>query len=336
MSSGWSSDQKGDQSGRTAIVTGANSGLGLVTARELARAGARVLLACRDTEKGTAALAEIRGAAPGADVELARLDLADLGSVEQFAIDSAGGFASGGLDLLVNNAGVMAPPRRRTRDGFELQFGTNHLGHFALTGRLLGPLLATPGARVVTVTSLVARMGRIRFDDLQGTRHYGKWSAYAQSKLANQLFTRELDRRAGRDGSRPDGAGLDGAGPDGAGPDGAGRVSVASHPGYAATNLQLVAPQMSGSHLGERMNGWANTVFAQSAAAGALPSLFGATAPGVRGGQFFGPDRLFGARGHPHPVDFVKAARDPETAGRLWDVSVELTGVTYAELDRTR
>ena len=310
-------------------MTGGGSGIGRETALALAGSGARVVLACRDQVKGAAARDRILEEVPGAGADLAPLDLSDLASVEVFA----DGFCSthDRLDILVNNAGVMAIPRRETADGFEMQFGTNHLGHFALTGRLLGPLLATPGARVVTVTSLVARMGRIRFDDLQGTRHYGKWSAYAQSKLANQLFTRELDRRAGRDGSRPDGAG-----PDGAGPDGAGLVSVASHPGYAATNLQLVAPKMSGSHLGERMNGWANTVFAQSAAAGALPSLLGATAPGVRGGQFFGPDRLFGTRGHPHPVDFVKAARDPETAGRLWDVSVELTGVTYAELDRTR
>jgi NAD(P)-dependent dehydrogenase (short-subunit alcohol dehydrogenase family) len=330
----WTEQEIPALGGRLAVVTGANSGLGFETALALVRSGARVVLACRDQVKGAAARDRILEEVPGAGADLAPLDLSDLASVEVFA----DGFCSthDRLDILVNNAGVMAIPRRETADGFEMQFGTNHLGHFALTGRLLGPLLATPGARVVTVTSLVARMGRIRFDDLQGTRHYGKWSAYAQSTLANQLFTRELDRRAGRDGSRPDGAGLDGAGPDGAGPDGAGLVSVASHPGYAATNLQLVAPRMSGSHLGERMNGWANTVFAQSAAAGALPSLFGATAPGVRGGQFFGPDRLFGARGHPHPVDFVKAARDPETAGRLWDVSVELTGVTYAELDRTR
>jgi NAD(P)-dependent dehydrogenase (short-subunit alcohol dehydrogenase family) len=350
----WTEQEIPALGGRLAVVTGANSGLGFETALALVRSGARVVLACRDQVKGAAARDRILEEVPGAGADLAPLDLSDLASVEVFA----DGFCSthDRLDILVNNAGVMAIPRRETADGFEMQFGTNHLGHFALTGRLLGPLLATPGARVVTVTSLVARMGRIRFDDLQGTRHYGKWSAYAQSKLANQLFTRELDRRAGRDGSRPDGAGPDGAGPDvagpdgagpdgagpdgggldDAGPDGAGLVSVASHPGYAATNLQLVAPRMSGSHLGERMNGWANTVFAQSAAAGALPSLFGATAPGVRGGQFFGPDRLFGARGHPHPVDFVKAARDPETAGRLWDVSVELTGVTYAELDRTR
>jgi len=330
----WTEQEIPALGGRLAVVTGANSGLGFETALALAGSGARVVLACRDQVKGAAARDRILEEVPGAGADLTPLDLSDLASVEVFA----DGFCSthDRLDILVNNAGVMAIPRRETADGFEMQFGTNHLGHFALTGRLLGPLLATPGARVVTVTSLVARMGRIRFDDLQGTRHYGKWSAYAQSKLANQLFTRELDRRAGRDGSRPDGAGLDVAGPDGAGPDSAGLISVASHPGYAATNLQLVAPQMSGSHLGERMNGWANTVFAQSAAAGALPSLFGATAPGVRGGQFFGPDRLFGTRGHPHPVDFVKAARDPETAGRLWDVSVELTGVTYAELDRTR
>jgi len=308
MSSGWSSDQMGDQSGRTAIVTGANSGLGLVTARELARAGARVLLACRDTEKGTAALAEIRGAAPGADVELARLDLADLGSVEQFAIDSAGGFASGGLDLLVNNAGVMAPPRRRTRDGFELQFGTNHLGHFALTARLITLMQGRTDARVVTVSSGMHKVGRINFDDLQSERRYWRWSAYAQSKLANLLFALELDRRL-----RAQDSGL---------------LSVAAHPGYSATGLQSAAAPT----VDKVLMRFSNALVAQSAEMGALPSLYAATHPGLPGGSYVGPDGIGEMRGHPKIVSPSGAARDEQVAARLWSVSEELTGVSFPAL----
>ena len=298
-----------DLSGRTAVVTGANSGLGFESALALSRAGASVVLACRDQAKGADALERIRRAAPDADVALARLDLADLASVGEFA----DGYRAGhdGLDILLNNAGVMAIPRRETADGFEMQFGTNHLGHFALTVLLFDSLAARPGARVVTVSSQAALMGRI--EDLQGTRRYGKWTAYGQAKLANQLFTLELDRRATRHGTD--------------------LVSVAAHPGFAATNLQAVGPQMSGSGVMERLSGLGNSVFAQSAAAGALPSLYAATAPGVRGGQYFGPDGLFGTRGHPKAVSFVRAARDPDAARRLWVVSEELTDVRFDALD---
>jgi NAD(P)-dependent dehydrogenase (short-subunit alcohol dehydrogenase family) len=300
--------------GRTTVVTGANSGLGFETALALARSGARVVLACRDRARGAAAIDRLVLEAPGADVELAGLDLADLASVRTFASDFSAGHDR--LDLLVNNAGVMAIPRRETADGFEMQFGTNHLGHFALTGLLLDLLLATAGSRVVTVSSMAALGSRIRFDDLQGRRHYGKWSAYGQSKLANQQFTLELDRRLARLGSDV--------------------ISVAAHPGYAATNLQMVAPQMEGSDLMERMSRLANVVFAQSAADGALPSLYAATSPAVGGGQFFGPDRLFGMRGHPKQVPFLKAATDTEAASRLWTVSEELTGVRFGALDGVR
>jgi NAD(P)-dependent dehydrogenase (short-subunit alcohol dehydrogenase family) len=237
--------------------------------------------------------------------------LADLASIRRFADVYAGAHDS--LDLLVNNAGVMGIPRRETADGFEMQFGTNHLGHFALTAHLLDSLLARPGARVVTVSSAVAQVGRIRFDDLQGTGKYGKWSAYSQAKLANQLFTLELDRRASRHG-------VD-------------LVSVAAHPGYAATNLQSVGPQMSGSGLMERLTDLGNKIFGQSAAGGALPSLYGATAPGVTGGQYFGPDGFMAQRGAPTAVSFVKAAKDPAVARRLWEVSEELTGATFGVLD---
>jgi len=307
----WTTDDIPDLSGRTAVVTGANSGLGFESALALARAGAEVVLACRDQTKGADAADRITGSVPSATVSLEPLDLSDLSSVRAFA--TAIGEKYTGLDLLLNNAGVMAIPRRETADGFEMQFGTNHLGHFALTGLLLDALLARPGARVVTVSSSVAQVGRIRFDDLQGTAKYGKWSAYSQSKLANQLFALELDRRATR-------AGMD-------------LVSVAAHPGYAATNLQAVGPQMSGSSLMERITDIGNKLFGQSAAGGALPSLYGATAPGVSGGQYFGPDGFMAQRGAPKEVAFVKAAKDPVTARRLWEVSEELTGVRFTALE---
>jgi NAD(P)-dependent dehydrogenase (short-subunit alcohol dehydrogenase family) len=307
----WTADDIPDLTGRTAIVTGANSGLGFESALALARSGAEVVLACRDQDKGAKALNLIRQTVPDATASLAPLDLADLASVAAFADAYCGDHA--GLDILLNNAGVMAIPRRETADGFEMQFGTNHLGHFALTAHLLDSLLARPGARVVTVSSAVAQVGQIRFDDLQGERKYGKWSAYSQAKLANQLFTLELDRRAS-------GHGID-------------LVSVAAHPGYAATNLQSVGPRMSGSGIMERLTDLGNSIFGQSAAAGALPSLYAATAPGVSGGQYFGPDGFMAQRGAPKAVSFVKAAKDAAAARRLWEVSEELTGVTFGTLD---
>ena len=302
----WTAKDIPDQKSRTAVVTGANSGLGFEAALALATAGAHVVLACRDQAKGEAALKRILEIEPDSDVRLEHLDLADLASVHTFASDFSAGHD--GLDILVNNAGVMAIPRRETADGFEMQFGTNHLGHFALTGLLLDRLIARPGARVVMISSEVARIGRIRFGDLQSSRHYGKWTAYAQSKLANQLFTLELDRRASSKGI----------------------VSVAAHPGYAATNLQGVGPRMSGSKIMERVTDLENKVFAQTAAMGALPALYAATAPEVRGAQYFGPDQLFGMRGYPKQVHFVRAAKNPETARRLWETSEDLTGVKFA------
>jgi len=297
--------------GRTAVVTGANSGLGFETALALARSGARTVLACRDQTKGLDAVDRIRRETPAADVTLSPLDLADLTSVRRFAAAFCGDHE--GLDILVNNAGLMAIPRSETVDGFEMQFGVNHLGHFALTGLLLDRLLARPGARVVTVSSEVARIGRVNFADLQAPHHYRKWTAYAQAKLSNQLFTLELDRRTSARGL--------------------GLVSVGAHPGYAATNLQAVGPRQSGSRVTATMAHLGNVTVAQSAADGALPSLYGATAPGVRGGQYFGPDGLFGMRGHPKAVSFVRRARSPETARRLWEVSEDLTGVRFAALD---
>jgi NAD(P)-dependent dehydrogenase (short-subunit alcohol dehydrogenase family) len=303
MSEKWTADQIPDQSGRTAIVTGANSGLGLVTARELARHGARVVLACRNTQKGDAALGDCHGAAPGAQLELEELDLASLDSVREFAERFRAGHE--GLDLLINNAGVMATPRRSTADGFELQFGTNHLGHFALTGLLIGEMEGREDARVVTLSSNAHRMGRIAFDNLGGDRHYFRWRAYGQSKLANLMFALELDRRLRAAGSTV--------------------KSLAAHPGYAATNLQFAGPP----GLDAAVMRVSNRVIAQSDEMGALPTLYAATAPGHEGGTFCGPDGFLEQRGHPKPVAASGAARDEQVARRLWEVSEEMTGVRF-------
>ena len=302
----WSSSDIPDLAGRSIIVTGANSGIGLEAAKSLAAHGAAVTLAVRDAGRGSAAAAQIVAASPGASVEVAGLDLADLGSVREFA---AGWTAAhpDGLDVLINNAGVMAIPRRETVDGFEMQLGTNHLGHFALTGLLVGSI--TPGGRVVTVSSGAHRFGRMDFDDLQSVESYQKWRVYGQSKLANILFALELHRRAEE-------AAAD-------------IRSIAVHPGYAATNLQSVGPQMSGSRVGTTMMGLANRVLAQSAEAGAWPTLMAATDPSVPGGAFLGPTGFMSQRGTPGFETPSEAARDVDAARRLWDVSTELTGVSY-------
>ncbi|WP_067482029.1 oxidoreductase [Actinomadura hibisca] len=297
---GWSTADIPDLDGRRAIVTGANSGLGYHTALQLARRGAAVVLACRSAERGQAAHDRIAAAVPGAAITLAPLDLADLASVRAFAERHG----DGPLDLLVNNAGVMALPRRTTADGFEMQFGTNHLGHFALTGLLLPALRAAKTPRVTTVSSGFAWAGRLRFDDLQGERRYGRWSAYAQSKLANLLFAKELDRRF------PE------------------ILSNAAHPGYANTNLQAVGPKMRGRRLEERVNAFANAVVAQSAAMGALPTLYAAVAPEARGGACYGP-RGLQYRGAPTKVVMPPQAGRAELGRRLWQVSEDLTGVGY-------
>ena len=291
----WTAEDIPDQSGRRAIVTGANSGLGWHVSTELVRHGARVILACRNTERGQRALDGLLAEVPGADAELRSLDLASLDSVREFA---AG--VEGPVDLLINNAGVMAGPHRRTADGFELQFGTNHLGHFALTGLLLDRLLASPDPRVVTVSSGAHRMGKMNFDDLQSERHYWRWGAYGQSKLSNLLFATELQRRGG------------------------GRLtSVAAHPGYAATNLQT-----TGHAIDDLFMKVTNFVIAQSDAMGALPLLYAATME-VPGGSYVGPDGIGEQRGHPKLVGMSGRARNEDDARRLWETSEELTGVHY-------
>jgi NAD(P)-dependent dehydrogenase (short-subunit alcohol dehydrogenase family) len=316
----WTPAQLPDLAGTTAVVTGANSGLGLETSVELARAGARVVLACRDAARGDVALGQVRVRAPGSVAELRGLDLADLASVRAFAQGLTDDLRAAGttLGLLVNNAGIMAIPRRTTAQGFEMQLGTNHLGHFALTGLLLPALLASGAsggvgggpARVVTVSSAAHRMGRLDRDDLMGERRYRPWGAYGQSKLANLLFMRELRRRA-EAASVP-------------------LLSLAAHPGYAATNLQAVGPQMSGSRLGSLLTRVGNGVFAQSAQAGAWPTLRAAGDPAARSGDYFGPGGFAEQRGHPVAVGMTAAARDDDAAAWLWQRSAELTGVDPA------
>ena len=287
----WSPEELPSLDGRTAIVTGSNSGIGLAAARELARSGARVVMAVRNTEKGEAAASGLEGT-----VEVRELDLADLSSVREFA----SGF-DGDVDLLINNAGVMAVPESRTADGFEMQIGTNHLGHFALTNLLLPQIRD----RAVTIASGAHRMGKINLDDLNWeNRRYDRWRAYGQSKLANLLFTLELQRRLGEAGSDV--------------------IAVAAHPGWSATNLQ--------SHTGSRLqNGlmWVgNKVWAQSDEQGAWPTLYAATQD-VAGGAYIGPDGFQEMRGHPKPVTRSGAASDEETARKLWELSERLTGVTF-------
>lgn len=295
----WTSKDIPDQRGRVGIVTGANSGIGFEAARQLALHGADVVLACRSEARGNEAVEAIRAEKPAGSVRFAALDLSDLESVRAFAA----AFEAPRLDLLINNAGVMMPPLSRTKQGFELQFGVNHLGHFALTGLLLPKLLGTKGSRVVTVSSQAHRQGKMVFDDLQWERRsYSKMGAYGQSKLANLLFTFELDRL------------LDARN--------AGTIAVAAHPGWTGTNLQRNV----------KLFEMLNDVFAMKTEQGALPTLRAATDPSVRGGEYYGPDGLYEMRGYPTKVGTTKAATKRDDAATLWARSVELTGVRYDAL----
>jgi NAD(P)-dependent dehydrogenase (short-subunit alcohol dehydrogenase family) len=305
MGQKWTEADVPSQAGRSVVVTGANSGLGYETTRVLAGKGASVVLACRNTAKGDDAADQIRRQHPDAAIEVRGLDLADLSSVRTFAEKLAAD--RDGIDVLVNNAGVMAIPRSTTADGFEMQFGTNHLGHFALTGLLAPLLVARPGARVVTVSSQAHRTGKMRFEDLQWEKGYRRWGAYGQAKLANLLFAYELDRRAAA-------ADVD-------------LTSVAAHPGYANTNLQHTSA--SGSKLRERAMAIGNRLMSQTAAQGALPQLYAATAPDVQGGSYFGPDGAFEQKGYPKLTASNSRSRNVDDARRLWQVSEQLTGVTF-------
>jgi len=287
-----------DQTDRTAIVTGANTGIGLETARMLALKGANVVLACRNLEKGKVAVEHVQSARPRGSATLAALDLSDLDSVAAFAAAFAASHER--LDLLVANAGVMVPPFGRTKQGFELQLGTNHLGHFALVGLLLPLVLRTEGARIVVVSSTAQNIGRIDRDDLNWERRpYRPWAAYGQSKLANQLFALELHRRLSAAGSRV-------------------RVTSA-HPGFTATDLQRTS-------LAARLF---NPIFGMRPADGALPTLRAATDPAAASGSYWGPRGLFEMRGPPAPARISASALDPSTAAWLWDESAKLTGVAF-------
>ncbi|WP_430501667.1 SDR family NAD(P)-dependent oxidoreductase [Micromonospora trifolii] len=293
----WTEQQIPRQDGRVAVVTGANTGLGFETARRLAERGASVVLAVRDTEKGKLAAARING-----DVSVRELDLTSLESVRAAAAGLRATHPR--IDLLINNAGVMYTPRQTTRDGFEMQFGTNHLGHFALTGLLLDLLLPVPGSRVVTVSSTGHRIrAAIHFDDLQWERSYGRVAAYGQSKLANLMFTYELQRRLAAHGTT---------------------VAVAAHPGISNTELARNAPAVV-----RRPLTWLAPVITQPATAGALPTLRAATDPSVLGGQYYGPDGAAEARGYPRLVTSSPESYDLSVQQRLWAVSEDLTGVRF-------
>jgi NAD(P)-dependent dehydrogenase (short-subunit alcohol dehydrogenase family) len=293
-----------DQAGRTILITGANSGLGVRSAEALAARGAHVVMACRNEAKAEAARRLVTEAATGPAPTVVRLDLADLGQVREAAKEI--GATVERLDVLMNNAGVMAIPRTLTAEGHEMQFGTNHLGHFALTGQLLPLLLKSPAPRVVTTSSNAHKVGRMNWDDLDFEKGYGKWKAYSQSKLANLLFMYELDRRAEEAGSE--------------------LVSVGAHPGYAATNLT----DRPGKKVWNALAAFGDKVFAQSDAQGALPQLYAATMPDVVGGDYWGPAGFREMRGAPARVQSIARARDEADASGLWQISERLTGVTYS------
>jgi NAD(P)-dependent dehydrogenase (short-subunit alcohol dehydrogenase family) len=301
----WQASHMPDLPGRTALVTGVTGGLGHHTALELARAGAHVILTARNESKLADTARAIGDTLGVADLEKVPLDLADLSNVRRAAQRVLESTVR--LDILVNNAGVMATPCRRTADGFELQLGTNHLGHFALTGLLIPALT---DSRVVTVTSMMHRtVRRVPLDDPRSERSYHRWPAYGASKLANLQFTLELDRRA-KD------AGMD-------------LTSVAAHPGFAATELQTTGPQLGGSSPWARLLAAVTPVVGQPADAGALPSLYAATEPGLPGGTLVGPARMLGMHGPPEVTGMSRAGRDPEAAAKLWKMSEDATGVTF-------
>lgn len=302
----WTTADIPDLSGRTAIVTGSNTGLGFETAAELAGAGARVVLACRTPAKAEAAVGEIARRHPGAQVEVLALDLGDLSAIESAAVETRDRFDR--VDILINNAGVMIPPRSTTVDGFELQFGTNHLGHFAYTGRILDLMLDTEGSRIVNVSSIAHQSGRMRWDDLQWTRSYSRFAAYGQSKLANLLFTFELQRRLAAADRQTE--------------------CLAAHPGVSATELGRHVPGATLPGI-KQVVGTVLSFTTQSAAGGALPSLRAATDPDATGGQYYGPGGMREMRGDPQLVLPAKHAVREDDWARLWQISEELTGVSF-------
>ena len=293
----WTALDIPDQTGKIVIVTGANSGIGYETARALAKKGAAVVMACRNLEKGAVAVEKIRTVEAKSEIAVMQLDLADLSSVRRFADEFKAQYDR--LDVLVNNGGIMAVPKGKTVDGFEMHFGTNHLGHYALTGLLFDVITKTSQARVVTVSSYTHYFGNINFDDLSSKKSYQRWRAYGRSKLANLLFGYELQRRLAANGHPP--------------------ISIVVHPGYAATNLQRNTGLFR----------FANHIFAQSQAMGALPTLYAAVSPDIKGGEYIGPDGFLGQRGYPQVARSSRASHNEAVAKRLWEVSEDLTGVIY-------
>ncbi|MCV7181776.1 SDR family NAD(P)-dependent oxidoreductase [Mycolicibacterium murale] len=303
MSTKWTENDVPDQSGRTAVVTGANTGLGFETAKVLAARGATVVIAVRNVEKGNAAAAQILGAVPRADITVQPLDLGSLQSVRTAAAELKESHPR--IDLLINNAGVMYPPKQTTKDGFELQFGTNHLGHFALTGLMLENLLPVPGSRVVVVASIAHNIrAAIHFDDLQWERGYNRVAAYGQAKLANLMFAYELQRRLATAGAET--------------------IAVAAHPGVSNTELMRHIPGSSLPFV-DKLTG----LVTNSPAMGALATLRAATDPGASGGQYYGPDGFRELWGHPVLVSSSKQSHDVAVQERLWTVSEQLTGVRF-------
>jgi NAD(P)-dependent dehydrogenase (short-subunit alcohol dehydrogenase family) len=303
----WTADDIPDQTGKTAIITGGNSGIGFGAAIELARKGCRVILACRNQSKADDAKSRIMGEIPQAAVDVGLLDLSSLQSIREFAQRTLENGKP--IDLLINNAGVLAPPQRQeTREGFELQLGTNHLGHFALTGLLLPLVQAAKAGRVVTVSSIAHLSARINFDDLQAQKSYDPWTGYRQSKLANLLFGLELERRLRKTQSST--------------------ISVIVHPGLSNTTLFTSAPGVKPG-IKAALVQMVLVVMGQSSQRGALPTLFGATSPQAQGGHYYGPDGWKEMRGNPAEAKISDAAKDETTARRLSEISQELTGVTY-------
>ena len=302
MTAKWSATDVPDQSGRVVVITGANTGIGYETAAVLAAKGAHVVLAVRNLDKGQAAVARITAATPKAEVSVQQLDLTSLDNIAAAADALRAAYPR--IDLLINNAGVMITPKGTTADGFELQLGTNHFGHFALTGRLLDHLLPVPGSRVVTVSSNAHRYGSVNFDDLQSERSYNRLTAYGQAKLANLLFSYELNRRLAAKGAPT--------------------IAVAAHPGTSTTELTRNFPALI-----RPAAEFVWRLVAQDADKGALPTLRAATDPGVQGGQYYGPDGFAEQQGHPKLVQSNSKSHDEDAARRLWTVSEELTGVQF-------
>ena len=303
----WDIPSMPDQGGKTAVVTGANSGLGYQISKALAKKGARVIMACRDTNKGREALELILSEHPAQVPEVMKLDLADLTSVKSFASELRSRMDK--LDLLINNAGLMAIPYNRTKDGFEMQFGVNHLGHFALTAALWPLIRQTSASRIITVSSAAHHIGKIRTWDIHWEQSYKRWGAYGMSKLSNLLFTKELSERITRSGIEV--------------------IAAAAHPGYASTELQAKGARMEGARWKARFFNMANGLFAQSAEMGALPVLYAATAEGVDQGSYFGPGGFLRMTGWPAPDTPNRRKLNNGMAKNLWEISEQLTGVTF-------